>query len=199
MVNKKRGRPTGHPDNRTAILNAARARFLADGYAGTSVRAVARDADIDHSLVNYYFRSKQGLFGEVMALTLTPGQVLDSIAARGGPGLPEAVLATLLAVWDEPTHQAPLVKMMGEAATVPQVREAVRGYLEWEVFARIADLAGGRNTKDRAAGAAAVLSGVVFARYLLRIEPLASMTAQEVVRAIAPALRITLGLPALRG
>lgn len=198
VVNKTRGRPTGHRDTRSEIINAARKHFLTDGYAKTSLRAVARDAGVDHSLVNYYFGSKQSLFGEVMALTLTPSRVLDRVEARGFSDVPEAVLTTLLAVWDDPTYRAPLLSMMGETNTAPQVREAVQGYLEQEVFGRVADLAGTNNTRDRAAGAAVIMSGVVFARYLLRIEPLASMTAQEVVRAVAPALRTALGLPPLR-
>jgi len=182
----------GHPDTRSLIMRAARDRFLAEGYAGTSVRAVARDAGVDHALVNYHFGSKQGLFGEVMALTLTPTRVLDAVVARGGPGVPEAVLTALLAVWDDPAHHAPLVTMMGEATTNPQVRELVCGYLEREVFGRIAELNGGRNARARAAGAATILSGLVFARYLVRLEPLASMSPPEVVKVIAPALRATL-------
>jgi AcrR family transcriptional regulator len=192
VVNNTRGRPRGRPDTRAAIVRAARDRFLADGYARTSVRAVARDAGVDHALVNYYFGSKQGLFGDVMALTLTPTLVLDAVVARGGPGVPEAVLTSLLTVWDDPVHRIPLLTMMSEATTNPQVREAVCGYLERDVFGRVAEMIGGRESRDLSAGVATILSGVVFARYLLGIEPLASMTPSQVVRVIAPALRATL-------
>jgi AcrR family transcriptional regulator len=43
------------------ILAAARARLLADGYAGLSTRKVAEEAEVPVSQLNYHFGSKQGL------------------------------------------------------------------------------------------------------------------------------------------
>jgi len=48
-------------DTRTLILDAARARLLADGYAGLSTRKVAEEAGVSVSQLNYHFGSKQGL------------------------------------------------------------------------------------------------------------------------------------------
>ena len=48
-------------DNRTLILEAARSRLLADGYAGLSTRKVAEDAGVPLSQIHYHFGSKQGL------------------------------------------------------------------------------------------------------------------------------------------
>ena len=195
MVNKARGRPAGGRDTRSAILDAARVRFLAHGYAATSVRAIARDADVDHALVNYYFRSKQALFGEVMALSLTPAHMIGVVVPGNDRDLARAVLTSLLTAWDDPVHGAPLVAMMSEATSDPQVGEAVRGYLQDEIFPRVVGLTGAQRTTERAAAVTAVLSGVVFARYLLRLEPLASMRRDAVARAVAPALRAALDLP----
>ncbi|WP_212006068.1 TetR/AcrR family transcriptional regulator [Chitinophaga sp. HK235] len=49
------------------ILAAARIVFTKKGYAATKVRDIAAEADINLSLVNYYFRSKEKLFEVVMA------------------------------------------------------------------------------------------------------------------------------------
>jgi AcrR family transcriptional regulator len=43
------------------ILDAARSRLLADGYAGLSTRKVAEEAGVPVSQLNYHFGSKQGL------------------------------------------------------------------------------------------------------------------------------------------
>src|SRR6201985_2003517 len=43
------------------ILSVARASFAARGYAGTTLRSVGREADVDPALVTYYFRDKPGL------------------------------------------------------------------------------------------------------------------------------------------
>ncbi len=43
------------------ILTAAREAFAETGWAGTTMRAVARGADVDPALVYHYFGSKEGL------------------------------------------------------------------------------------------------------------------------------------------
>ena len=48
-------------DTRGLILDAARRRLLADGYAGLSTRKVAEEARVPLSQLHYHFGSKQGL------------------------------------------------------------------------------------------------------------------------------------------
>ncbi len=48
-------------DTRTIIMEAARSRLLADGYAGLSTRKVAMEAGVPLSQVHYHFGSKGGL------------------------------------------------------------------------------------------------------------------------------------------
>ena len=47
---------------RQLLLEAARSRFAADGYAATSVRDIAGDAGVNVALISRYFESKEGLF-----------------------------------------------------------------------------------------------------------------------------------------
>jgi AcrR family transcriptional regulator len=53
--------PVRTTDTRTLILEAARSRLLADGYAGLSTRKVAEEAGVPLSQLHYHFGSKQGL------------------------------------------------------------------------------------------------------------------------------------------
>jgi AcrR family transcriptional regulator len=48
-------------DTGTLIIDAARRRLLADGYAGLSTRKVAEEAGVPVSQLHYHFGSKQGL------------------------------------------------------------------------------------------------------------------------------------------
>jgi AcrR family transcriptional regulator len=48
-------------DTRSLILDAARRRLLADGYAGMSTRKVAGEAGVPLSQLHYHFGSKEGL------------------------------------------------------------------------------------------------------------------------------------------
>ena len=61
VVNKSPGRPKGGSDKRERILQAAHSHFATFGFRDVSLRAVARDAGVDHALVNYYFGDKEGL------------------------------------------------------------------------------------------------------------------------------------------
>src|SRR5262245_53110618 len=48
------------------ILEAAFRRLAREGYAALSVREIAKDAGVNHALINYHFRSKDQLVIEVL-------------------------------------------------------------------------------------------------------------------------------------
>jgi TetR/AcrR family transcriptional regulator len=49
------------------ILEAAKKVFIQQGLEGTSMQQIADEAGINKSLLHYYFRSKEKLFGEVFS------------------------------------------------------------------------------------------------------------------------------------
>ena len=49
-------------DKREAILEAAEVLFAADGFEGTSTRALAARAGVNLAMLSYYFGSKEGVF-----------------------------------------------------------------------------------------------------------------------------------------
>lgn len=71
-------------DIRPRLLSAARARFLADGVDGASLRAIARDAGSNLGMLYYYFPSKDDLFLAVVEEVY--GALLADLAAALGPG-----------------------------------------------------------------------------------------------------------------
>jgi AcrR family transcriptional regulator len=54
-------------DTRLRIIEAARTRLLADGYAGLSTRKVAEEAGVPLSQLHYHFGSKGGLITALFA------------------------------------------------------------------------------------------------------------------------------------
>ena len=48
-------------DTETRILDAAHTVFMRRGTAGARMQEIAREAEVNHALVHYYFRSKQRL------------------------------------------------------------------------------------------------------------------------------------------
>lgn len=69
---------------RARLLEAAKASFLADDYHQVSTRQIAEQADVNVSMIHYYFGSKAGLYEEMIRETLNPllevldGQMLSS-------------------------------------------------------------------------------------------------------------------------
>ncbi len=61
-----RPRATSGPDSRARLLAAASADFAAHGYAGASVDRIARRARLTKAMVYYHFRSKEGLYAEII-------------------------------------------------------------------------------------------------------------------------------------
>src|SRR5215210_2745091 len=60
------------------IVAAARASFSEHGWAGTTLRGVARDAGVDLALVTYYFSDKRGLLA---ACLVFPAAFTEAVAA----------------------------------------------------------------------------------------------------------------------
>jgi AcrR family transcriptional regulator len=189
---RRRGRRPGRPDTRQTILEVARRRFLADGYAAVTMRSVAAEAGVDAALVSYFFGSKQGLVGAALALSVNPAEVLAGSLPGDLETLPERVLTALLATWDDPALGGPLRMMARTAAHDPDVSRLVRGVIEAGIVGQLADRLRGPDARARAGVFTAQLAGVVFTRYVLELEPMASLPADELVRRLAPALRLSL-------
>ena len=63
---------TASTDTKEQILNVAERLFAENGFAGTSLRSVIREANVNLSAVNYHFGSKEGLFSASVARTAQP-------------------------------------------------------------------------------------------------------------------------------
>lgn len=187
-----RGRRAGNPDTRAAILAVARRRFLAEGYQAVTMRSIAAEAGVDAALISYFFGSKRGLFGAVMALSANPADILAG-ALRGDPnGLPERVLRALLTTWDDAGRAAPMRALLAGAAADPGSARLLREVVQGEMVARIAERIGGPEATARASVATVLTVGLIFERYVLRLEPIASMPVDELVGRLAPMLRAAL-------
>jgi AcrR family transcriptional regulator len=186
------GRRPGRPGTREAILAVARRRFMAEGYEAVTMRSIAAEAGVDAALISYFFGSKQGLLGASLALAASPADVLSTVLPGDLEGLPERVLRALLATWDDPQRGNPLRVMLGAAARDAGVARLVREMAEREIIGRIAERLGGADATQRAAVFTAQLTGVIFGRYLIGVDPIATMPVDELVARLTPGLRAVL-------
>ena len=74
MVNKESG-DRSSPEER--ILAAATEEFAANGFFGARTQAIADAAGVNKAMLHYYFRSKENLYGHVIAGAL--GRILNQV------------------------------------------------------------------------------------------------------------------------
>jgi AcrR family transcriptional regulator len=184
-----RGRRPGGPDTRGAILAAARESFAHKGFAGTTIRAVAASAGVDAALVHHYFGSKDDLFIAALEIPVDPRQVVPMVFAEGVEGAGERLLRIFLSVWENPEARLPLIALvrasLGEAGPVNLLREGVLRM----IFAPLREILPGDDAEERVQLVLSQLVGLVVARYVLAVEPLASMPPEDVVAWVAPTVQ----------
>jgi AcrR family transcriptional regulator len=186
---RPRGRRPGASDTRDAIVAAARERFATHGYDRTRIRDVAQDAGVDPALIHYFFKTKDGLFAAAMQIPLRPAEVLGPVVAEGVAGLGERIVRRLLSVWDEPVNRAALMAMLQSASAHPGAANALREFITREIVGRIAGAIEADRPQLRANLVASQVIGLIAARYVVRVEPLAVLDAEEVVGLVAPTLQ----------
>lgn len=72
-------RPAADGSSKEDILVAAKALFMTQGFAKTSVRAVARMAKVDPSLILHFFQNKEGLFSATINPQATAQTVFQGL------------------------------------------------------------------------------------------------------------------------
>jgi AcrR family transcriptional regulator len=174
----RRGRRPGAPDTRAAILAAARTLFAAQGYAGTSVRAVATAAGVDAALVHHYFGTKDDLFRAALALAVDPRTAILPAAEGGVDGAGERLVRAFVGVWDDPVNRLSLLAFVRGVFDAPGQALVRDGFLQL-VLGPLGAALGVDEPDRRMALVASQLAGIVMLRYLLELEPLASMTPDE--------------------
>lgn len=171
------------------IVAAARVEFAEHGWAGTTIRAIARAADVDPALVYHYFGSKEKLLD---AATNPPQEWLDDVAkvwATPVEQLGAAVLELMLASWDDEEIGPTLHAILQTAAHEPTTREKLRRVVAGSLMG-VAQL--GVDEDERLVRSGLIASqtiGLALMRYVWKIEPLASMTNEEMLAAITPNLQ----------
>ena len=171
------------------ILAVARDQFSANGYTQTSVRAIARAADVDPALVHHYYGTKEDL---LRASLQAPTDMLDRIEAAWAVPADEigaALVRVTMANWRDPEASALLRTVLLTAAHHPETRERLRDLIARQLMGP-ADIGGDEDdNRKRASLIASQLLGMGLTRYVWEIEPLASMPEDEVVAAVGATIQ----------
>lgn len=178
-------------DARAAIAAAASRQFAEVGYEKATLRRIADDARCDPALILHYFGSKEALFVEVMELPARPSQVLAGVVAGPKRSLGRRLVASVLAVWEADGGGA-VAGLLRSAAGNDVALRMLRELFTREIMRPLAahmSKAGTGDARLRADLVASQMLGLAMARYVLKLEPLASLDTDAVVDAVAPTIQ----------
>jgi AcrR family transcriptional regulator len=183
------GRRPGSTDTRGAILDAARAAFAAGGYESTTIRGIATAAGVDPALVHHYFGTKESVFVAALEFPFDPGAVIPALLAGPREELGERLVRTLLAIWSEAAGREPVLALLRSAMTNEAAAMMLREFLTRALIGRLVTTLDVADAELRGAIAGSQLVGLALLRYVIRIEPLASASDDEVVALVAPTIQ----------
>lgn len=185
----KAGRRPGNPDTRATILAAAESEFTAKGFDRVSMRGIAKAAGVDPALVHHYFGSKDDVLLASLEVPFDPREVVPAMTREGIEGLGVRIASRFVSVLDDEDNQTRLVAVVRASMSSDAAADLLRSGLVRMVLRPISDVIDAPDAVLRSQYVASQLLGLAMARYVLRLEPLASVSAAEVTARIAPTLQ----------
>lgn len=185
----RRGPRTDGGAGKEQILDAATALFGERGYQATTIRKIAEAAGVDAKLVHYYFGTKEDLFSTAIA---------EAFRSRGFPSLlaqrPSAAesspgtryLLAVLTALEDPGMGPAFIGLVRGLGTHEESRRIFLRFVSEELIARLAPQIGSDHPEARVSLAGSQLLGLVTARYVLKVPPLAALSIAQVARIVGP-------------
>jgi AcrR family transcriptional regulator len=167
---------------RAAILDAAQKLFAQHGHDRTTVRDIAAKASIDPALVIRYFGSKDELFVRAAAFDLRMPDLSKVKRSQIG----NTLIRRFLELGEGFTGMTVLLR---SAASNDYAASRVRELFAAQVLPAFARIGSRADAAERAGLVASQLLGLALCRYILKIPPVAEMSAEEIVKHIGPTIQ----------
>ncbi len=150
---------------------------------------MAAGAGVDAALVHHYFGTKKQLFAAAIHMPIDPMTVLVPMREVPIEELGFKLPSVLLPIWDSELG-AGLIATLRSLLAGPDVSLA-RSFLQEIVTAEVAPRVDNPPGTGmiRAQFFASQLMGVVMARYIVQVEPFASLPSEQIVATIGPNLQ----------
>ena len=182
--------PGGSKSERTKlrIQQAAARLFASRSFETVSTRAIAKEAGVDAALIHHYFGSKEGLFQAVLNAAIRPEQLEALVVSESPDDWGRQLVRAADKVWASPA--APALKAVVRRVLVGH-EGMLREFVTRSLLNRFLSHIEGPETERRlrASLIGSQMSGLVIARHIVGIEPLASLSTDEVADLIGPVLQ----------
>jgi AcrR family transcriptional regulator len=189
MSDRRPGRRPGAEDTRGRILAAARDAFGDRGYEGATVRDVAARAGVDPALVHHYFGPKQRLFVAAVEMPVDFAIAVPGLIDGPPDLLGERFMRFILNLWERPEIRPLVLGLVRSATTDPVARTMLRRLLEEGPLLALARSLDRPDAPLRASLAGSQFVGLMMARFVVGVEPLASVDRETVIRSMGPTIQ----------
>ena len=176
-------------DPRDELLAVAREIIDKRGYLGLSMRTAAAAAGVTEQVARRYYRNRDSLFAAALRLPVDPASAIPTLVAPGLEGMGERLVRFTLDVLKDPEARDDLLSLARTGAHAGHAALGMRDFLERGVIDRVATAIGVPDARMRSALISSYLLGIAMSRYVVRLEPLASASEEEVVRMVAPVIQ----------
>lgn len=183
----------------SGVVKAARDAFMASGYARTTIKSIAAAAGVAPTVVTNLYNNKEALFAAAMSLPFDPQRAIPALIAPGIDGMGERIVRSTFQLVADEKIRADLSKAAGavQGATGAKVSgvdifsviKPLSDYFQTAVIDRVLVAVGIPDARLRGALISANLSGIIAYRYFLQVEPLATMSEDQVVALVAPMIQ----------
>ncbi len=179
----------GTDDVRDAVLDAARAAFHARGYVRTSMKGVAAAAGVAPEVVNRYWNSKESLFAAAMQLPFDPASAMPQLVAPGLDGMGERLTRATLDLLADEQSRNDFIALFQAGASATKAARGMQDFIERSMVDRLVRTLGVPDARLRVNLIMSYLIGIGTTRYIVRIEPIASMPEDDLVKLVAPTIQ----------
>lgn len=179
----------GKDDVREAVLDAAKVAFRSRGYMRTTMKGVAAAAGVAPEVVTNYYNSKDKLFDAVLRLPFDPVGSIPALVAPGVDGLGERLVRVTLDTFKDPDAREDLMQLAKAGVSSGKAVAGMRSMIEEGIVDRLAGVIGVPDARLRANLITSYLLGIAAGRYIVRMEPLASMSDDDIVRLVSPTIQ----------
>lgn len=179
----------GTDETRDAVLDAARAAFASKGYLRTTVRGVATAAGVAPEVVGRYWSNKESLFAAALKLPFDPATAVPAIVQPGLEGMGERLVRFTLDTFADEESRESLAALMRAGQSASKATAGLQDFLEQSVVDRIVSTMGVPDARLRMNLITSYLLGVAATRYIARMEPIASMPEDDLIRIVSPTIQ----------
>ena len=183
------GRRPGPTQTRESILAAALTKFLEDGYVATTIRAIATEVGVDQALVLHYFGTKDRLFAAALRTTAPTEHLLPPFEEGELADLGIRLADRYLQLWEQPPTATRIAATLRAASMSPSAASMVSEFVTDAVMRPLASALGSPDADLRASLASSHLFGTAVARYLIKVQPLASLPRGALVDVLGPVIQ----------